>query len=143
MRYQGRIFRPPSEADAYILQATIGCSWNHCTYCDMYRDKSFSLRPLEECLEDARGDGPTCEDQEAECHADEELPEEHLFVPREGGRGEDDGWIVGTSLDWRARVTRLNVFRADALADGPVARAALPLLLPAGLHGRFAPSRTA
>lgn len=48
----GRIFRPPSEADAYILQATIGCSWNHCTYCDMYRDKSFALRPLEECLED-------------------------------------------------------------------------------------------
>lgn len=52
MRYQGRIYRPPSEADAYILQATIGCSWNHCTYCDMYRDKEFALRPLEESLED-------------------------------------------------------------------------------------------
>lgn len=52
MRYVGRIYRPPSEADAYILQATIGCSWNHCTYCDMYRDKSFALRPLEETLED-------------------------------------------------------------------------------------------
>lgn len=52
MRYVGRIYRPPSEADAYILQATIGCSWNHCTYCDMYRDKSFSVRPLEETLAD-------------------------------------------------------------------------------------------
>lgn len=52
VRYEGRIFRPPSEADAYILQATIGCSWNACTYCDMYRDKTFALRPLEECLED-------------------------------------------------------------------------------------------
>ena len=52
MRYQGRIFRPPSEADSYILQATIGCSWNKCTYCDMYRDKQFAVRPLEQTLED-------------------------------------------------------------------------------------------
>ena len=50
--YEGRIFRPPSEADAFILQATIGCSWNHCTYCDMYRDKSFRVRALDETLAD-------------------------------------------------------------------------------------------
>jgi radical SAM superfamily enzyme YgiQ (UPF0313 family) len=54
MRYEGRIFRPPSEADAYILQATIGCSWNHCTYCDMYRDKEFRVRDLGETLADIR-----------------------------------------------------------------------------------------
>lgn len=52
MRYEGRLFRPPSEADALIVQATIGCSWNHCTYCDMYRDKQFRIRPLAETLED-------------------------------------------------------------------------------------------
>lgn len=52
MRYEGRVFRPPSEADAYIVQATIGCSWNHCTYCDMYRDKSFRVRDLGETLAD-------------------------------------------------------------------------------------------
>lgn len=54
MRYEGRIYRPPSEADAYIVQATIGCSWNHCTYCDMYRDKSFRIRDLDETLADIR-----------------------------------------------------------------------------------------
>jgi radical SAM superfamily enzyme YgiQ (UPF0313 family) len=52
MRYEGDIYRPPSEADAWILQATIGCSWNACTYCDMYRAKRFRVRPLEEILED-------------------------------------------------------------------------------------------
>jgi radical SAM superfamily enzyme YgiQ (UPF0313 family) len=52
VRYEGRIFRPPSEADAFILQATIGCSWNHCTYCDMYSDKTFRVRELGETLAD-------------------------------------------------------------------------------------------
>jgi radical SAM superfamily enzyme YgiQ (UPF0313 family) len=52
MRYEGKLYRPPSEADAYILQATIGCSWNHCTYCDMYRDKTFRVRELAEALAD-------------------------------------------------------------------------------------------
>ncbi|MBL8727161.1 MAG: radical SAM protein [Planctomycetes bacterium] len=57
MRYQGRIYRPPSEADAYILQATIGCSWNKCTYCDMYRDKQFAVRPLADTLADVAAAG--------------------------------------------------------------------------------------
>jgi radical SAM superfamily enzyme YgiQ (UPF0313 family) len=54
MRYEGKIYRPPSESDAYILQATIGCSWNHCTYCDMYRDKRYRVRDLGETLDDLR-----------------------------------------------------------------------------------------
>jgi radical SAM superfamily enzyme YgiQ (UPF0313 family) len=54
VRYEGRIYRPPSEASSYILQATIGCSWNHCTYCDMYRDKEFRVRPLQETLQDVK-----------------------------------------------------------------------------------------
>ncbi|MEO0601224.1 MAG: radical SAM protein [Myxococcota bacterium] len=52
MRYEGKLYRPPSEADSYILQATIGCSWNACTYCDMYRDKRFRVRDLAATLDD-------------------------------------------------------------------------------------------
>jgi radical SAM superfamily enzyme YgiQ (UPF0313 family) len=59
MRYEGDVYRPPSEAGSYILQATIGCSWNHCTYCDMYRAKRFRVRDLEEILEDVAEAGAT------------------------------------------------------------------------------------
>ena len=52
MRYEGKMYRPPSESDAFIVQATIGCSWNACTYCDMYRDKTFRIRELSQTLED-------------------------------------------------------------------------------------------
>jgi radical SAM superfamily enzyme YgiQ (UPF0313 family) len=54
MRYQQPLFRPPSEARSLILQATYGCSHNHCTYCAMYASKRYALRPLEEVLEDIR-----------------------------------------------------------------------------------------
>lgn len=57
MRYEGMVFRPPSEANSYILQATIGCSWNKCTYCIMYRYKQYRIRDLAESLEDLRAAG--------------------------------------------------------------------------------------
>ena len=52
MRYTEPLFRPPSEADSFILQATLGCSWNACTYCAMYRGKPYQVRPVAEILED-------------------------------------------------------------------------------------------
>jgi len=63
--------------------------------------------------------------------------EEHVFVPRPGSTAEGDGWLIGTVLDWRRGRTGLSVFRADRLADGPLARAWLPYAIPLGLHGTW------
>jgi radical SAM superfamily enzyme YgiQ (UPF0313 family) len=88
MRYEGKLYRPPSESDAYILQATIGCSWNHCTYCDMYSDKTFRVRDLAATLEDL--------DAAGRVHGDDV---EKLFVA-------DGDALVLPMADWLAILER-------------------------------------
>ncbi len=48
--YQAPVFRPPSEANSVLLQVTLGCSHNKCTYCNMYRSKVYQVRKVEELL---------------------------------------------------------------------------------------------
>ncbi len=52
MKYEGMIFRPPSEADSLILQVTVGCSYNRCTFCAAYQGKRFRIKSFEEIKED-------------------------------------------------------------------------------------------
>jgi radical SAM superfamily enzyme YgiQ (UPF0313 family) len=45
MHYEGNIIRPPSEANSILLQATVGCSHNKCTFCGAYKGERFKIKP--------------------------------------------------------------------------------------------------
>lgn len=57
MDYVGSIYRPPSEANSIIIQVTIGCSHNSCSFCEMYKEKSFSIKSEEQIMEDIQEAG--------------------------------------------------------------------------------------
>jgi radical SAM superfamily enzyme YgiQ (UPF0313 family) len=52
MKYEGSIYRPPSEANSLILQVAVGCSYNKCTFCHSFQGKSFRIKSFEEIKED-------------------------------------------------------------------------------------------
>lgn len=52
MRYEGTVYRPPSEANSLLIQATIGCPHNKCSFCSMYKRSKFRIRSVEDIKED-------------------------------------------------------------------------------------------
>lgn len=52
--YDYPLYRPPSEANSLIFQITLGCSFNKCSFCNMYRTKEYSERPIEEIKEEIK-----------------------------------------------------------------------------------------
>ena len=52
MKYEGTVYRPPSEGRSLIIQVTIGCSHNQCTFCTMYKDKVFRIRNIRDICKD-------------------------------------------------------------------------------------------
>ena len=83
MDYQGDIIRPPSEAFSLILQVTLGCSHNRCTFCGAYRDRSFQIKPFERIEQDLEFAAAWCRRQTTLFLADGDalaLPHEFLIT---------------------------------------------------------------
>lgn len=52
MKYTSPVYRPPYEANSLLLQVTVGCAHNRCTFCTMYRDVRFSVEKIEQIEDD-------------------------------------------------------------------------------------------
>ncbi|PQP34968.1 radical SAM protein [Desulfobacteraceae bacterium SEEP-SAG9] len=63
MHYEGNIIRPPSEANSILLQATVGCSRNKCTFCGTYMGERFRIKPDSVILEDIAFAATYCQRQ--------------------------------------------------------------------------------
>lgn len=81
--YDMPLFRPPSEGDNLIIQATLGCSFNQCSFCAMYRSKQFIERPLADVCADIRQAAAEWPEAHRVFLADGDalaLPTEHLLA---------------------------------------------------------------
>ncbi len=63
MHYEGNIIRPPSEANSILLQVTVGCSHNKCTFCGTYRGERFKIKPDETIMADIEFASQYCQRQ--------------------------------------------------------------------------------
>lgn len=83
MHYEGNVIRPPSEANSIILQVTVGCSHNSCTFCGAYRDVRFHIKENRIVDEDIEFAAKYCKRQKTVFLADGNvlvLPQEDLVA---------------------------------------------------------------
>jgi radical SAM superfamily enzyme YgiQ (UPF0313 family) len=64
MRYEGPIYRPPSEAHSLLIQATVGCPHNKCTFCGAYKGERFKIKSDDIILEDIAFAAKHCKNQD-------------------------------------------------------------------------------
>lgn len=82
IRYDMPLYRPPSEANSLIFQVTLGCSFNRCSFCSMYRTKEFRVRSLDDVLGDIDAVAPNAPEVRRVFLADGDAlacPTEHLL----------------------------------------------------------------
>ncbi len=99
MNYEGNIIRPPSEADSIIIQATVGCSHNKCTFCGAYKDKKFRFKELKTIVEDIAFGSTYCKRQKRVFLADGDaliLPQDKLTHIME---------LINIQLPWVKRIS--------------------------------------
>ena len=83
LNYDMPLYRPPSEAENLIIQATLGCSFNQCSFCSMYRQKQYLARPLETLFQEIQQAAHQWPDAHRVFLADGDalaLPTEHLIT---------------------------------------------------------------
>lgn len=105
MNYQGNVIRPPSEADSIILQVTIGCSHNRCTFCGTYLNETFRLKDEQIIEEDLDFAARYCHRQQRVFLADGDvlsLPQQKL-VDLLGRIKERLPWVNRISLYGNAK----------------------------------------
>lgn len=100
MHYEGNVIRPPSEADSIILQVTVGCSHNKCTFCGAYKDVRFRIKEDEVVDQDIDFAATYCKRQQRVFLADGDaliIPQKRL-VPLLGRIREKLPWVNRISL---------------------------------------------
>ena len=99
MNYEGNIIRPPSEAHSIILQVSVGCSHNKCTFCGAYKDVRFRIKDDETINEDIAFAARYCKNQKRVFLADGDA----LIIPT--ARLEKIFYSIRQQLPWVSRIS--------------------------------------